>query len=123
MQPRQEEKEGTLLHKRSNNINNEFHSLLAPATSQEEFNSTLLHITAFKARRTLSPNAKPRREELVGTQFPQVLGAPGNPNPRCDNISLQADLLENKPSQVNQEQATALLQYPLFNNDNCCFFF
>ena len=36
---RQEEKEGTLLHKRSNNINNEVHSLLAPATSQEEFNS------------------------------------------------------------------------------------
>ena len=70
---RQEETEGTLLHR--SNINNEFHSLLAPATSQEECNSpdsTLLHITAFRARRTLGPNAKPRREELVETQFPQV---------------------------------------------------
>ena len=109
---RQEEKEGTLLHKRSSNINNEFHSLLAPATSQEEFNlpdSNLVHMTAFKAQRTLSPTAKPRRDELVGTQFPQLLGAPENFNPRCA-ISSQADLLENTPSQVNQEQATALLQ-------------
>ena len=74
---RQEEQEGTLLHKRSNNINNEFHSLLAPVTSQEEFNSpdsnllqdsNLLHITTFKARKTLSPTTKLRRNELVGTQ-------------------------------------------------------
>ena len=116
---RHEEVEDLLPQKRRNpNINTEVNSILATAASKEELNSPasdLLQMTASKAPRTLSPTAKPRSDELVGSQFPQA-AMPGDPNPR-DATSSHADLPEQASSQVIQEQTSASLQCHLFTND------
>ena len=96
---RHDEVEDLLPQKRRNpNINTEVNSILATAASKEELNSPasdLLQMTASKAPRTLSPTAKPRSNELVGSQFPQA-AMPGDPNPR-DATSSNADLPEQDP--------------------------
>ena len=101
-----------------NNINNKLYTTLTIAASQEVFSSpdsSLLHKVAAKAPSMSSPTAQPGEQELVGSYLPQA-PVPGRFNPRSA-ISSNAELLEQTPSQVIQEQSSAPLLHHLFNNN------